>query len=156
MPRLALLLCPVLALSACGLPRDAAGTLDRVRGGVLRAGAVHNPPFVVDDGSHVGGVEGALVEAFAHELGAKVTWVRAPEHVLVRALHARQLDVVVAGFDDTLVWKQEVAFTRPYYQDEKRHVLAAPPGENAWLVRLEQMLRASEPRVPALMAEAVR
>ena len=154
--RLLLIVAALLVASACGIPRDAAGTLHRVRGGVVRAGVVHNPPFVVDTGGAVGGVEGMLVEAIARDVGATVEWVRGPEHELLRALHARELDIVAGGFNDKLIWKREVALTRPYYQDEKRHVLAVPPGENAWLVHVERLLRQREPEVPRLMAAAVR
>jgi polar amino acid transport system substrate-binding protein len=39
---------------------------------------------------------------------------------------------------------------------EERHVLAAPPGENAWLVRVERLLHARERAVPGMLRAAAR
>jgi DNA-binding IclR family transcriptional regulator len=76
-----------LAAAGCDLPRDAEGTLDRVRGGTLRVGVVNHPPWVVDSGGAVGGVESALVTQLARELGVhKSTAFR-----LVAALERREL-----------------------------------------------------------------
>lgn len=36
----------VCATLACGIPRDPEGTLERVRGGPLRVGVIHAPPWV--------------------------------------------------------------------------------------------------------------
>ena len=72
---------------------------------------------------------------------ARVDWVRGPAPKLMLALRDRQLDLVIGGLTSHLPWKQEVAFTRPYYRDHEQHVLAAPPGENAWLVVVERYLR---------------
>jgi polar amino acid transport system substrate-binding protein len=145
-----------LVLAACGLPRDSSGTLQRVQGGLLRAGLVHNPPWVIDDGVAPRGVEPALVNALAQELGARVEWRRGAEHDLMRHLHERALDIVVGGFDSRLPWVKEAALTRPYYRDERMHVLAVPPGENAWMVRVEQTLHAREREVGWLLAEAAQ
>lgn len=79
----------VLSMTACEFPRDAAGTLARVRGGVLRVGVVNNPPFVIDTPSGVRGVEGALAGTLAQQLGARIEWRRGPEHALMRALRKR-------------------------------------------------------------------
>src|SRR5215203_4602995 len=46
--------------TACGLPRDADGTLDRVRNGTLRVGVAVDTPWVTDSGGAAGGVEGWL------------------------------------------------------------------------------------------------
>jgi polar amino acid transport system substrate-binding protein len=128
-------------MAACDLPRDADGTLARVKGGAVRVGVIVDPPWVVDSGSDVSGVEAALAQGIAHELGARVAWVRGPAPKLMLALRDRQLDLVIGGLTSHLPWKQEVAFTRPYYRDHEQHVLAAPPGENAWLVIVERYLR---------------
>jgi polar amino acid transport system substrate-binding protein len=145
-----------IVVAGCGLPRDAAGTLERVRGGLLRVGVVHNPPFVVDAGGAVRGVEAALAEAIAHELGSQIEWRRGAEHTLMRALHRRELDLVIGGFDEKVPWVREAALTRPYYTDEKPHVLALPPGENAWMVKVERILHANEPRIGELLTASVR
>ena len=115
-----------LATAACGLPRDADGTLDRVRGGTMRVGVVDNPPWVVSAPDGVGGVEGAFVTALARELGARPEWVRRPESELLEALRERELDLVIGGLTSDLPWKHEVAFTKPYYTDTI--VVGAPAG----------------------------
>jgi len=43
--------------SACNLPRDADGTLNRVTGGPLRVGVIVHPPWVTDVNGQIGGVE---------------------------------------------------------------------------------------------------
>jgi polar amino acid transport system substrate-binding protein len=120
----------------------------------------------------VGGVEAQLVLSLARELGARVEWVRAPEARLLESLHDRGVDLVLAGLTADTPWAKKVALTRPYYTDtaafgavpgaarpeprEERHVLAAPPGENAWLVRVERALHAREREVPAMLRAAAR
>lgn len=113
--RIAILL--ALASAACDLPRDAGGTLDRVRGGTVRVGVVDNPPWVVASADGVGGVEGAFVTGLARELGARPVWVRRPEAELLAALKHRELDVVIGGLTSDVPWKREVALTKPYYTD---------------------------------------
>jgi ABC-type amino acid transport substrate-binding protein len=145
------------ACTACGLPRDAEGTLDRARHGALRVGVFTNAPWVTDSAGTLGGTEVRLVEDLARGLGARVTWIRKPEADLLEALHERELDLVVGGMTDAEPWKKQVAFTHPYRVDTvgvgvvpgavtrtvvRRHVLAVSPGENAWLVHVERFLRA--------------
>jgi len=159
-------LVPLLLLTvACNLPRDPDRTLNRVTHGTMRVGIVHNPPWVIDSGIDVTGVEAAIVKGLAHELGARVEWERGPAPRLFEKLHDRELQLLIGGFTDTLPWRQQVAFTRPYYEspaprdappsrrgNTERHVLAAAPGENAWLVRVEQALHARQAAVPAALA----
>jgi hypothetical protein len=135
----------------CGVPRDAAGTLEFVQRGTMRVGVVANQPWVVDDGDHVGGVEGRLAEAIAASLGARIEWIRMPEFELIRALENREIQLVIGGFEPGLTWAERVAITRPYLEtpDGKAHVLAAPPGENAWLMALDRQLEARR-AAPAL------
>ena len=214
----------------CGLPRDADGTLDRVRGGTIRVGVVANPPWVVLSASGVSGVEGALVMELARQLGARPAWVQKPAAELREALKNRELDLVIGGLTDAEPWKNEVAFTKPFYTDtvvvglppgappmrdlegqtvaveagdavahdlkqkdatpavvaslaqasgavaapswrlsalgressgivlhEAKHVMAVPPGENAWLIRIERHLRDRKPTMPqALRAASTR
>jgi polar amino acid transport system substrate-binding protein len=142
------LICALL-LSGCGIPRDASHTLERARNGVLRIGVVANDPWVIDRGSTVGGIEARLVTDVASSIGARIEWVRAPEFELIRALHKRDLQLVIGGFDRKVRWAPDVALTRPYLQtaDGKAHVLAAPPGENAWLMLLDRHVERFKPSV---------
>jgi polar amino acid transport system substrate-binding protein len=145
-----------ISLSGCGLPRDPAGTLEYVRGGTLRVGVAHNPPWVIDrGGDEVDGVEGRLAASIAGAVHARIEWVRRPEFELIKSLRKRELHLVIGGFDAKLPWAQEVAFTRPYMTSPEgvAHVLAAPPGENQWLMLIEQTLEWHKPSLPAVLTE---
>jgi polar amino acid transport system substrate-binding protein len=70
--------------AACDLPRDPEGTLERVRGGTLRVGVAHNPPWAsLPAPGEAQGVEPRLVRALAAELGARVEWVAGGETELL-------------------------------------------------------------------------
>src|SRR4051812_3774899 len=145
----------VLAMEvACNLPRDADGTLERVAGGRLRVGVIVEPPWATDTNGVIGGGEAGLAQTIANDVGAReVTWVRAPEHALIEALHQRRIDLVIGGLTADLPWADQVALTRPYAEvNGKRHVLAAPPGENAWLVRIERVIERQHGPVAAPLA----
>jgi polar amino acid transport system substrate-binding protein len=147
----------LLVAVACGLPRDPDGTLDRVRGGVVRVGIAQSPPWVIVTPGGAEGVEATLAKAIADSLGASIEWIRKSESELLTDLEERKLDLVLAGLTDDSPWKTKVALTKPFYEDpgtKKKHVMAAPPGENAWLVFVERQLRHHEPTIPALVRSA--
>jgi polar amino acid transport system substrate-binding protein len=147
----------LLVAVACGLPRDPDGTLDRVRGGVIRVGIAESPPWVIVTPGGAEGVEATLVEAIADSLGASIEWIRRSESELLTDLEERKLDLVLAGLTDDSPWKTKVALTKPFYEDpstRKKHVMAAPPGENAWLVFVERQLRRHQSTIPALLRAA--
>ena len=134
----ALVVAVLLAVGAagCGIPRDPEGTLDRVRGGTLRAGITASEPWTTLEGGRPGGVEVELVEQFAHELGAKVEWVDGSEAELIGALEVRELDLVVGGLTADTPWQSKAAITRSYATT--RVVVAVPasqppPGDIAGL-----------------------
>jgi len=130
-----------MAASACGLPRDAAGTLERVRStGVLRAGAITNPPYVVTDGAAVSGPEAEAVEAFAQAQRVRVQWAVGSEEDLVEQLERFQLDVVVGGITKKNPRAKKVGTTLPLYEGAggKPHVILTPPGENGMLFALDR------------------
>jgi polar amino acid transport system substrate-binding protein len=118
-----------LASAACDLPRDADGTRDRVRGGIVRVGVVIDTPWVTDstggEGA-AGGIEGALVQGIARDLGARVRWVRGTDESLLAALHERELDMVIGGLTTESPWRAKLAFTKPYYTDTV--IVAGAPG----------------------------
>jgi len=134
---------PVLVLAlvtaGCGLPRDVDGTLDRVRGGALRAGVTDNPPWTEAGDGEPAGAEVELVERFADGLGARVEWRRGSESALMTALGNGELDVVVGGFEEQSPWVEHASLTLPYVDG---HVWALPLGENAWQVEVERFLLA--------------
>jgi len=218
-----------LAAAGCGIPRDPERTLDRVRGGTLRAGITASEPWTTLEGGRPGGVEVELVERFAGELGARVEWVDGSEADLMAALEVRELDLVVGGLTADTPWQAKAAITRSYattrvvvavpasqpppgdiagmrvaveagsdaagiledktdavpvrvadvtkvkdspvvvdewlldnlglrdtgvHLRKDKHVMAAPLGENAFLVRLERFLIAHQAEVPALLDAA--
>ncbi|GIG36988.1 transporter substrate-binding domain-containing protein [Cellulomonas pakistanensis] len=150
-PLLTGLLVPVAlaALAGCsgGFPADPDGTLERVTGDVLRVGITDNPPWTeAAGGAPPGGLEAELATEFAGTLDAEVDWTVGSEEVLIRDLEAGELDLVVGGFTGRSPWSKQAALTTPYttVPDEQGkpepHVMAAPLGENAFLVRLETFL----------------
>ena len=155
-----LALVSVLSLCGCGLtiPSDPSGTLDTVRGGVLRAGISPNAPFV--DVTGVGeeptgteptgieptGTEVEAIEAFADHLDADVEWTIGSEEELVRDLEDGELDLVAGGLTDETPWSDKAGVTRSYddVTDDDGSVLKlvmlAPMGENAFISELETFL----------------
>jgi polar amino acid transport system substrate-binding protein len=136
---LAVLIAAVLlavGVAGCGIPRDPESTLDRVRGGTLRAGITANEPWTTLEGGRPGGVEVELVEQFANELGARVEWVDGSDAELIGALEVRELDLVVGGLTADTPWQSKAAITRSYAT--ARVVVAVPasqppPGDIAGL-----------------------
>jgi polar amino acid transport system substrate-binding protein len=117
-------------VGGCDFPADPEGTLDRVRGGVMRVGVTPAEPWVkLPAGGPPAGVEVELVEAFAEDLGATVEWVEGSESDLMEALHGRQLDVVIAGLTRQSEWSRSAALTRPYLTSQV--VIAAPDAQAA-------------------------
>jgi ABC-type amino acid transport substrate-binding protein len=144
---------------ACNLPRDPEGTLDRVRGGTMRVGAAVDTPWVTDSSGTVGGIEAHIVNELARQLNARVEWHRGPAAVLLDSLKERELDVVIAGLTSKSPYAKEVALTKPYYTDttmlhgkrtEEPHAVAVAPGENAWQVQVERLLRGLKNEFPEL------
>jgi len=98
------------------------------------------------------GPEVRLIEDFAAELNAQVEWTVGPESDLFAALEKRDLDLVVGGLTDDTPWKDRVGLTDPYLKlttdgRTEKHVIVVAPGENRWLMRLEEFLRDKGDRV---------
>jgi polar amino acid transport system substrate-binding protein len=117
----------VVLLAGCGVPRDPESTLERVRGGTLRAGITASEPWTTLEGGRPGGVEVELVERFAAELGARVEWVDGSEADLIGALEVRELDLVVGGLTADTPWQTKAAITRSYATT--RVVVAVPASQ---------------------------
>jgi polar amino acid transport system substrate-binding protein len=128
--RLRLLLVVTVLLCGCDFPADPEGTLDRVRGGVIRVGVTPADPWVkLSGGGDPTGVEAELITRFADTLDARVEWVEGSESDLMEALHGRQLDVVIAGLTRQSEWNRSAALTRPYLTTQV--VIAAPDERRA-------------------------
>ena len=139
--RLATLLC--LALCACGIPRDRKETLARVEHGELRAGFTHHPPEVDCSGDRPRGEEVKMVERLAALLGARLTHRCSSEAVLVSDLREHRIDIAAGAFDGGSPWRTKAGATLPYSRHSGRRFLV-PPGENAWLMRLDRLIGGGE------------
>src|SRR4051812_6615567 len=168
----ATLLTSLLVVVACDLPRDADGTVDRIRNGTMHVGYVADTPWVTDSAQQAGGVEGAIARTLARQLNASIVWHSAPSSTLLESLNQRELDLVLGDLSAKSPWKQQVALTRPFFTDTievpgppnnrqpvhrmQQLVLAVPPGENAWLTRVEQLIYQQRDQIAALARKAGR
>lgn len=141
-------LLPILGAWGCGLPHDAAGTLERVRGGTLRVGYTVHPPWVMDGGARPTGIEPELVRRWARELDARVEWVQGSEAQLIPRLRRRELDLVIGGLAADSPWSGDVSFSQPYAEvrsgpdgTREAHVIAVAPGESALAIALDRFLQ---------------
>lgn len=139
----------VLLLAGCSgpFPADPDGTLQRVTGGTLRVGVTANDPWTATEpGGPPAGLEVDLATEFAATLDAGVEFTVGSEEDLIGRLERKELDLVVGGFTGKSPWAAQAALTTPYttVPDEQGkpepHVMAAPLGENAFLVALETFL----------------
>jgi ABC-type amino acid transport substrate-binding protein len=152
--RLLPLAATLVFLSACELPRDPEGTLERIEGGVMRVGVTENAPWTVFEGEEPGGVEVELVRELARDLGAEAELLEGSESDVLMLLEEGALDLVIGGFTEDDPWSSRVSFTQPYVSvGEDRHVMAVPHGENAWIVRVERFLRSRLDQIRALLRE---
>lgn len=154
-----LFLCILLLhlLGACNrpIPNDPEDTLGRLHGGTLRVGISDNPPWT-QAGPEPAGVEVELVQKLAERLGTEVEWHVDTENDLFPGLEEFHLDLVIAGLTKDNPWSERVGFTRPYAKvgsatGLKEHVLAVPPGENAWLRYIEEFLLEQEQEIGRLV-----
>lgn len=107
------LLC-ALASTACGIPKDPEGTLDRVTGSTMRVGVTHAPPWVeITDGGPEG-IEVSLVEEFARTIDAEIEWIGGSEAELAQAVYLREIDLMIGGLTGTSTLASEVTLTHPY------------------------------------------
>jgi hypothetical protein len=142
-------LCVVVLLTGCGIeiPADPEDTLKRVRGGTLRIGVSPHPPYTVTvaDGAPTGS-DVELAAGFAASIGAQPVWVIGGEEPLIKALEHGDLELVIGGLTADTPWTEKAAITRPYAKvrdstgQEVELVMAAPMGENAFLMALDRFL----------------
>jgi ABC-type amino acid transport substrate-binding protein len=138
----------------CGVsfPADPDDTLARVTGAKLRVGVSPNPPWTELGETEPTGSEIDLVKSFAQTLDAEVEWVVGGEETLITALEHGELHLVVGGLTAETPWTEQVAITKPYAETRdargkrQKLVMAAPPGENAYLLTLEKFLLSQDLR----------
>ena len=136
------LLVALLGLCACDpYPRDPEGTLEEVRGHVLRVGAVESPQLLVRRGDAAAGPEAELVEAFARSIDARVEWRWMPPEEALERLERFELHLAAAGLKSSTPWSGRVGLSRPWRgSGDSARVLAVPPGENGFLVVLDRFI----------------
>lgn len=141
-----------VAAIGCSLPHDADDSLAHIKNGSMRVGVSINVPWAATSGDSIVGYEGTIVSELARQLHSRVEAHPGAESVLLQQLHDRKLDMVVGGITSDSRWKKDVALTKAYHKDRegKQHVLALPPGENGWLVRVEEYLHDNEARLKAV------
>ena len=138
-----------LLAAGCGLtiPADPERTLERVTGSTMRVGVSPNPPWTdVSETGEPSGTEVDLVREFAGTLQAQVEWVVGGEQPLIAALELGELQLVIGGLTSETPWTEKAAITKPYAETQdpegrrKKLVMAAPMGENEFLLALEKFL----------------
>jgi polar amino acid transport system substrate-binding protein len=142
-------LCVCLSLTLVGCeeyPNDTHGTLQSIQErGVLRVGAIEQPPWAYRENGSARGIEIQLAEEFARSLGVNPQIEFLSEADATESLRQHQIDVMVGGLTKASPRKDELGLTRKFFQtgDEQRyeHVMAVPKGENRFLVRLETFLK---------------
>ena len=85
----------------------------------------------------------------------------------MEALEHYQLDLVIANLDAKTPWKKKIGLTPVYFDErraltpgvparrtERKHVMAVPPGENGWLLRLGEFLQQHKSEAPMLLERA--
>lgn len=143
----------VLAVAGCDIPKDPEGTLERVRGNVMRVGLIEQEPWAQHEGGQASGVEVELVNRLAQQLGSRVEWQPGGETELFERLENHELDLVIGGVTASTPWAARLGLTLPHTErtvreQKHQHVLAAPPGENAWLLELDRFIHANKSSVP--------
>jgi polar amino acid transport system substrate-binding protein len=138
-----------LLAAGCGLtiPADPEKTLERVTGSTMRVGVSPNPPWTdISEAGEPSGSEVDLVREFAGTLQAQVDWVVGGEQPLIAALERGELELVIGGLTSDTPWTEKAAITKPYAETRdpegkrKKLVMAAPMGENEFLLTLEKFL----------------
>lgn len=141
--RTAILAGACLLLTACGtMPRDPDGTLDRVRAErSFRVGVIAGGGAPAADA-----MQRAFIARLAASTGARPAFVAGAAEPLLLQLEAGELDLVVGALAADTPWIARVALLEPLAEPASGQApansVAARNGENAWIMQLEQDLRA--------------
>jgi polar amino acid transport system substrate-binding protein len=125
----AAILALTIGLAGCGdFPKDARGTLDRLKGGdPMRVGYAAAEPWVRSVAeAEPAGVEADLVRAWAASLPARLEWVPVSQTQLAEALKAGSVDLGIGGFAERSPWAGAIGQTQPYW--EARVMIGMAPG----------------------------
>lgn len=151
-----LLMLAVASVGCARYPQDPQHTTTRVKDGVLRVGVVHDPPFVQLHAEQAGplhvepeGSETELVRALARAMDARVIWFGGSPDSMLEDLEHYRLEMVVGGLSRESPWRRRVTLAREYHACGAQglrlpRVMALPPGENAWQLRVERFVRSAD------------
>jgi hypothetical protein len=126
-------------LAGCDLPRDPEETLETVQGQELRVGVLKFGQNADKDRP--------IVERLGSSLGAKLIYVEGDAHGLFEDLKRGHLHLVIGGVPESTPFAKELGLSKPVgplhgaYEEENR-VLAVRPGENGFLLRVNEVIEA--------------
>jgi len=128
-------------LAQCSIPQDPHHTLDNImQRKYIRAGVSENAPWVKLNGE-ISGIEVSILKDFSKSLACTIQWISGTESTLLDSLRRFKLDIVISGLTINSIWKGHIGMTRPFAEiNDLQFVIAVPPGENEWLMKLEEFL----------------
>jgi polar amino acid transport system substrate-binding protein len=147
------IICALLLAGCQYYPKDPEDTLEKIKNATLMVGYSENPPWVIETSEEVSGIEADLVKEFAASHQAEIKWIKNTENELFQDLADRKIHLIIAGLTDDTPWKKEkIGITRPYFKaSDKKHIMAIPQGENAFLISLEKFLLQKENEIKQMV-----
>jgi Bacterial extracellular solute-binding proteins, family 3 len=129
------------ALTGCDLPRDPEDTLEAVQGQELRVGVLKYGENAEKDRP--------IAERLATSLGAKLVYVEGDAHALFEDLRRGHLHLVIGGVPESTPFQKELGLSKPVGRlhgahEEEDRVIAVRPGENAFLLKVNQAIEAAK------------
>jgi hypothetical protein len=130
-----------LALAGCDLPRDPEETLETVQGQDLRVGVLKFGENAAKDRP--------IIERLAKSLEAKLVYVEGDAHALFEELKRGHLHLVMGGVPESTPFEKELGLSKPVgplhgAREEENRVIAVRPGENAFLLRVNEIIEAAK------------
>jgi hypothetical protein len=127
-------------LAGCDLPRDPEETLETVQGQELRVGVLKFGQNADKDRP--------IVERLAKNLEAKLVYVEGDAHALFEDLKRGHLHLVMGGVPESTPFEKELGLSKPVgplhgAHEEEDRVMAVRPGENAFLLRVNEVTEAA-------------
>jgi hypothetical protein len=131
----------ISVIGGCDLPRDPEETLETVQGQELRVGVLKFGENAEKDRP--------IVERLAASLGSKLVYVEGDAHALFENLKRGHLHLVIGGVPEATPFEKELGLSKPVgplhgAHEEEDRVLAVRPGENAFLLRVNQAIEAAK------------
>jgi hypothetical protein len=129
------------ALAGCDLPRDPEETLETVQGQELRVGVLKFGANAERDRP--------IVERLATSLEAKLVYVEGDAHALFEDLKRGHLHLVIGGVPESTPFGKELGLSKSAghlhgAHEEENRVIAVRPGENAFLLRVNEVIEAAK------------